>query len=90
VPGVEETKPPWMFLPFYPFEDWFGLGALVWVPAVLFAGLALVPFLDRSPYRSPLRRRVFLVVGLVVAIALVGLVIYAWITVPQAHVQEAM
>jgi ubiquinol-cytochrome c reductase cytochrome b subunit len=90
VPGVEETKPPWMFLPFYPFEDWFGLGALVWVPAALFVGLALVPFLDRSPYRSPLRRRVFLAGGLVVAIALVGLVIYAWITVPQAHVQEAM
>jgi len=90
VPGVEETKPPWMFLLFYPFEDWFGLAALLWVPVILFGGLALVPFLDRSPYRSPSRRRVFVAIGFIVAFALVVLVFYAWVTVPQAHVQEAM
>jgi ubiquinol-cytochrome c reductase cytochrome b subunit len=90
VPGVEETKPPWMFLPFYPFEDWFGLSALVWVPAILFGALALVPFLDRTPYRSRGRRRVVLTIGLTVALALVALVAYAWVTVPQAHIQEAM
>jgi ubiquinol-cytochrome c reductase cytochrome b subunit len=90
VPGVEETKPPWMFLPFYPFEDWFGLSALLWVPVVLFGGLALVPFVDRSPYRSPARRRVFMAIGVIVAVALVALVVYAFVTVPQAHVQEAM
>ena len=90
VPGVEETKPPWMFLPFYPFEDWFGLSALLWVPAVLFGGLALVPFVDRSPYRSPTRRLVFMAIGVIVAVALVALVVYAFVTVPQAHVQEAM
>jgi ubiquinol-cytochrome c reductase cytochrome b subunit len=90
VPGVEETKPPWMFLPFYPFEDWFGLSALLWVPAILFGGLALVPFVDRSPYRSPARRRMWLIVGAVVAVALVALVVYALVTVPQAHIQGAM
>ena len=90
VPGIEETKPPWMFLPIYPFEDWFGLSALLWVPAILFGGLALVPFLDRSPYRSPRRRRLFIAIGAAVAVALVALVIYALVTVPQAHVQEAM
>lgn len=90
VPGIEETKPPWMFLPFYPLEDWFGLGALLWAPAILFGALALLPFVDRSPSRSPGRRRRVVVVGLVVAIALVALVAYAWVTVPQAHIQEAM
>jgi quinol-cytochrome oxidoreductase complex cytochrome b subunit len=90
VPGVEETKPPWMFLPFYPFEDWFGLAALLWVPAILFGGLALVPFVDRSPYRSATRRRALIIVGAIMAIALVALVVYAFVTVPQAHVQEAM
>ena len=90
VPGVEETKPPWMFLPFYPFEDWFGLSALLWVPAILFGGLALVPFVDRSPYRSPTRRRVIIAIGAIVAMALAGLILYALVTVPQAHVQEAM
>lgn len=90
VPGVEETKPPWMFLPIYPFEDWFGLGALLWVPAILFVAFALVPFVDRSPYRSVRRRRVVVAIGLVIAVVLVGLALYAWLTVPQAHVQEAM
>lgn len=90
VPGIEETKPPWMFLPFYPFEDWFGLSALLWVPAILFGGLALVPFVDRGPYRSPGRRRLVVAIGALVAVALVGLVIYALVTVPQAHVQDAM
>lgn len=90
VPGVEETKPPWMFLPIYPFEDWFGLDALLWVPAILFGWLALVPFIDRSPYRSARRRRVIVAIGFVIALALVGLALYAWLTVPQAHVQEAM
>lgn len=90
IPGTETTKPPWMFLPFYPFEDWFGLAALLWVPAILFGVLALVPFVDRSPYRSPSRRRVFVAIGAIVAIAAALLVLYALVTVPQPHIQEAM
>jgi quinol-cytochrome oxidoreductase complex cytochrome b subunit len=90
IPGTETTKPPWMFLPFYPFEDWFGLPALLWVPAIMFAGLALVPFLDRNPYRSRGRRRVVLAIGLIVALAFIALVAYAGATVPQAHIQEPM
>ncbi len=90
IPGTETTKPPWMFLPFYPFEDWFGLPALLWVPAILFGALALVPFIDRSPFRAPARRRVFVVLGAIATVAAVALVIYALVTVPQAHVQEAL
>jgi quinol-cytochrome oxidoreductase complex cytochrome b subunit len=88
IPGTETTKPPWMFLPFYPFEDWFGLSALLWFPAILFGALALVPFIDRSPYRSPARRRVWIAIGLVVAIALVALVAYAVLTPTQSHIGE--
>ena len=86
IPGTETTKPPWMFLPFYPFEDWFGLAALIWAPAILFGALALVPFVDRSPYRSPARRRVFIAIGAIVVVALVALVIYATVTAPQSHI----
>lgn len=89
VPGVEETKPPWVFLPLYPLENWYGIGSLLWGPAVLFAGLVLLPFLDRSPYRSPARRRLVVGIGVFVAVALVALAIYAQLTVPQAHMQEA-
>lgn len=86
IPGTETTKPPWMFLPFYPFEDWFGLSALLWVPAILFGALVLLPFIDRSPYRSARRRRVFIAIGAIVAVGLVALVIYATVTQPQAHI----
>jgi quinol-cytochrome oxidoreductase complex cytochrome b subunit len=88
IPGTETTKPPWMFLPFYPFENWFGLAALLWVPAILFGALALVPFVDRSPYRSPMHRRVFVIIGVVVAVSLVALVIYASVTQPQSHIAD--
>lgn len=90
VPGMEVTKPPWMFLPFYPFEDWFGLPALLWTPAVLFAGLIALPFVDRSPYRSPGRRRWVMIVGGLLLLALVALVVYALVTAPEAHIQGAM
>ena len=75
-----------MFLVFYPLEDWFGLSALLWAPIVLFVALALVPVVDRSPYRSPTRRRLFIAIGVVAAIAAVLLVIYALVTAPEAHI----
>ena len=86
IPGTETTKPPWMFLPFYPFEDWFGLGALIWVPAIIFVALALLPFVDRSPYRSPRRRRVVMAVGAVSALAIVALVILAVVAPTASHI----
>jgi len=88
-PAIEVTKPWWMFLPFYPLEDWWGLTALVWAPGILFAALVLVPFVDRSPWRSPSRRRAIIVIGAIVAVLLIGLALYAGLTPPAAHVQEA-
>lgn len=86
-PSVEVSKPWWMFLPFYPFEDWFGLPALIWAPGLLIGGLALVPFVDRSRYRSPSRRKVFVILGAIVLVALVALVAYAMIEPAKSHVQ---
>lgn len=90
IPGIEVSKPPWLFLPFYPFEDWFGLPALLWAPALLFGGLAALPFLDRSRYRSPGRRRIVIAIGVIVAVALVLLVLYALATPPKAHIAGGM
>ena len=86
IPGTETTKPPWMFLPFYPFENWFGLPALIWVPSILFGALALLPFIDRSPYRSPARRRLLMAIGAVVVASLVALVLFAIANAPQSHI----
>lgn len=87
-PSVEVTKPWWMFLPFYPFEDWFGLPSLIWVPGIIIGGLALLPFVDRSPYRSPRRRKLFIAIGLVVVVVLVLLVGYAILEPVKSHVGE--
>lgn len=89
IPGTETTKPPWMFLPFYPLEDWFGISALLWAPILLFAGLAAIPFVDRGPYRSARRRRVIVAAGALLAVALVVLVVFALATPPQPHLMEA-
>ena len=90
VPGIEVTKPPWIFLPLYPFEDVFGLAALLLVPALLFGGLALLPFLDRSPYRSWRRRRLVIGIGLVVVVALAVLCVYAALSPAASHLAEGM
>lgn len=71
-PGIEVTKPPWVFLPLYPFENWFGIRALLWVPVILLVVLAAVPFIDRSRFMAPRRRLVFVLLGAALALGLVG------------------
>lgn len=88
VAGIEITKPPWYFLWLYPFENWFGLRALVVLPALLVTGLAALPFLDRSRERDPRRRRPWLALGALVLIAWAALTIYGFLTVPVSHVGE--
>jgi ubiquinol-cytochrome c reductase cytochrome b subunit len=85
VPGAEVTKPPWMFLPFYPLEDLFGIGGLLIGSALLFGLLGLVPFVDRSPWLSPRRRRWIVIAATVLLIVLVVLGGYAWISRPAPH-----
>lgn len=84
-PSIEVSHPWWMFLPFYPFEDWFGLPALIWAPALIFGALAIVPFVDRSRYRSAGRRRAFIIAGAILVFALVALVAYAFLTPAKNH-----
>ena len=86
VEGIEITKPPWYFLWLYPFENWFGLWPVWAVPAILTAGLLLVPFLDRSPERDPRRRRLWIGIGAAVLIVWLGFTIYGALTVPVEHV----
>ena len=89
VPGPQDA-PQVRVLLYLPKELPLPLPALLWVPAVVFAALAALPFLDRSPYRSPRRRRLVMAIGALAAIAAVLLVLYALVTVPVAHVQGAM
>jgi ubiquinol-cytochrome c reductase cytochrome b subunit len=85
VPGAEVTKPPWMFLPFYPLEDVAGIQGLFWGAVVLFGLLALVPFVDRSTWRSPRRRRWVVGAGAVLLVVLIALGLFAWVNQPAEH-----
>jgi len=84
VPGIEVTKPPWMFLPAYGLENLFGLAGL-WGAAAMFLWLFAVPILDRGGTPGWRGRRRALAAGTAVAAAVTGLGVYAWLSYPVAH-----
>ncbi len=88
IAGEEVTKPPWMFLPFYPLEDVAGVNGLLAGSGLLFFLLALVPFIDRSPWLSPRKRRWIIIAGLVLLLVLIALGVTAWISRPVPHLME--
>lgn len=85
-PSEEKTRPLWMFLPFYPFEDWFGVGSLFWLTAGGLIALAVVPFIDCFRSTALRRRWPLLAAGAVVVVALVVLALYAQLSTPAAHI----
>jgi quinol-cytochrome oxidoreductase complex cytochrome b subunit len=84
VPGIEATKPPWPFLAAYTLETWFGLAGL-WGVAVGFLWLLAVPIIDRRSVPGWRGRRRAIVVGTVVAVIVIGLSVYAWLSQLVAH-----
>ncbi len=85
ISGVEVTKPPWMFLPFYPLEDIFGIKGLLAGSTILFASLALVPLIDRSMWLSPRRRRWIIIAGVILLAVMIALGMFAWASRPVPH-----
>lgn len=85
VAGEEVTKPPWMLLWLYPIENVLGVAGILYGGIAFFVLLALIPFLDRSPWLAPNQRRVWLIAGAVVLVILLALVIYGELSVPVTH-----
>jgi ubiquinol-cytochrome c reductase cytochrome b subunit len=88
VPGEEVTKPAWVFVWLYPFENWWGLKALLWVPIGLVVALALIPFLDRSPLKSLRSRWLLLLLVAAIFLAIVAFGFYGRVTTPASHLME--
>lgn len=84
--GVELTKPPWVFLWLYAFENFFGLWSLLIVPGLLVGGLLIIPVIDnRNDVPGWLHTTVIwgYLGALALLLALVGL---AALTPGQSHV----
>lgn len=82
--GVEMTKPPWIFLPLYQLEDWFGLSALIVIPVIILIGLILLPFIDKKVENRKIRNIV--VWGYLILITIMILfIINVAVTPPVQH-----
>lgn len=81
----EVTKPLWMYWPFFGLEDIFGLKGLVWGMLAFFAILAIVPFIDRSPYLYWKKRKMILALGFLFMAAVIGLGVYARLHTAEEH-----
>lgn len=85
VPGEEVTKPPWMLLWLYPLENVLGVAGILYGGIVFFILLALVPFIDRSPWLAPSKRRGMILAAIVTLVILIVLLVLAIISVPVTH-----
>lgn len=84
-PTLEVTKPPFVFYFLYPLENLFGVVGIVYAGAVFFGLLALVPFLDRGPFRGARRRPFAMGLGLLLLVAVLGLSILTAVQPTARH-----
>ncbi len=86
VEGIEVTKPPWPMLWVYPIENWVGVAGILWATLAIFAALFVVPFADRGSERHPRRRLRVVIPAALIALAVLGLIIYAAVTPVASHI----
>ena len=77
VEGIEVSKPAWVFLSLVPVENKLGVMGIPLGAGLIFLGLALTPFLDRSRTNTYRARAWLLAAGAVVTLALIGLGVFA-------------
>ena len=85
VEGIEVTKPPWQFWWMFTLENWFGLRAIVWSGAVLFALLVLLPLVDRGRSRAWRQRPIVIAITALAVLTMVILSVLAVLTTAQEH-----
>ncbi len=87
VEGIEVTKPPWPLLWLYPIENWVGVSGILWATLAIFGALLVVPFVDRGEERDPRRRLAVVIPAALVALTVLGLIIYAALTPVAEHLE---
>ena len=74
-----------MLLWLYPIENVLGVAGILYGGIVFFILLALVPFIDRSPWLAPSKRRGMIIGLIVMSVILVALLVLAIVSVPVTH-----
>ncbi len=72
-PGIEMTKPPWLFWIFYPLESLIGIGGILLGTVVLSIGLLLIPILGLTISKEKMLLKtvnVIVIIGLISWLAL--------------------
>jgi quinol-cytochrome oxidoreductase complex cytochrome b subunit len=73
-------KPEWYFLGLFQLIKVIPELAALGLVAVVMLLIVLLPFVDRSPERNPLRKPITTAVGIIVVVALVALTIWGAVT----------
>jgi len=83
--GVEITKPPWLFLVLYQFEDWLGLSTLLILPLFITLGLVLLPYIDSKKDDYSLIRKTVVWGYLIIVAIFITFIINVAISPPVQH-----
>ncbi len=83
--GIEMTKPPWIFLVTYQFENWFGVKYLSVAPMLMIVGLILLPFFDTKKDDYSTKRKIVVWSYLIIMAFFIAMMIHIAITPPVKH-----
>ncbi len=84
IEGIEVTKPPWPFLWLFPFENLWGVQAILPISILPFLLLLAVPIVDRTPGRDPQKRKTMMI-GFLLGLALFVALTIAGALIPMAQ-----
>jgi quinol-cytochrome oxidoreductase complex cytochrome b subunit len=83
--GIEMTKPPWILLVLYQFEDWFGVKYLSVFPLLIVIGLILIPYFDSKKDDYSLKRKIVVWSYIIIMALFITFIIHVAISAPVKH-----
>ena len=85
VAGLEVTRPPWNFWWVFTLENWLGLPGILDGELILFALLAILPFVDRNPNRFWRRRPIAMTIAIIMLLIMAALTVLMAVTPVKQH-----
>jgi quinol-cytochrome oxidoreductase complex cytochrome b subunit len=83
--GIEMTKPPWIFLVLYQFENWFGVKYLSVFPLLMIVGLILIPYIDSKKDDYSITRKIVVWSYIIIMAVFITFIIHIAISPPVKH-----